>query len=74
MIWVCEQLQNICRTRDNFEELSRSMVVCKFKLLHFSMIIGRRDVFHAGARYEDAIVLGYCKRDHMYFVPLGYKL
>ena len=78
ILWVCEHSHSavsMARGRKRkLSGLSHGMEVVPIKIPPYSVFVGRGDMFHAGAGYDDYITKGTNVRYHMYLVPDKVKL
>ena len=70
-LWVCKSSHKFVAFGFDTEEGEK---VTKVTIPPYSIAIGRGDVLHAGASYEDSGTKDMLLRYHMYFVPDKFKL
>ena len=75
-IWVCPHSHMLIANAsdEDVEALSRATYASLVKIPTFSIFVGRGDIFHAGAAFNDSPSRANLIRYHMYFVPAGHEL
>lgn len=75
-LWVCPFSQHIVSWSDegNLVGMSKGMKVVRVLIPPFSMFVGRGDMFHCGAGFDDYPGDSGLLRYHLYFVPESVSL
>lgn len=72
-VWVSPRSHRIVALGSTVNP-SKSCDVELISIPPFSIMVGRGDLFHAGAAYEDSTLKSHLLRYHMYFIPNNYSL
>lgn len=76
VLWLCPFSHYLVATAEekSLQALSRSLKAVKVIIPPFSIFVGRGDMFHAGAAFEDYDTDSESLRYRLYFVPENRKL
>ena len=74
-LWVCDYSHTFTSTtKQAARRFSKAASLKKVKIPPFSVFVGRGDLTHAGAAYEDSQVKEGLIRYHLYFAPRGVRI
>lgn len=75
-LWVCEYSHRLIAASSERDvcNLSRGTRVVMIKIPPLSIFVGRGDLYHAGASYDDSPSQSGLMRYHMYLAPDDYRL